>query len=285
MYVCADGPRGGLEGEADRCREVRAIATAVDWPCETRTLFRERNLGCKASVSQGIGWFFEHEPEGIILEDDTLPSPAFFEYCDRLLEKYREMKSVRAISGSYFGDSARTAAEYYYSIYSMMWGWATWRNRWADYRLDVGDYPSILRHMRRGIVWNTYFDSLFSKLHRGEIDTWDYQWILSVWRERGVVCRPKRNLVRNLGYGPDATHTRHEQHPLLSKLAFGQIDPERLSSHSPDRDSFPDEDRLDEAVWLHIGWKSTLIQRFPALYEMYGKVRDRMRRRRVTADV
>jgi hypothetical protein len=133
--------------------------------------------------------------------------------------------------------------------------------------------------MRRGVVWNTYFDKVFSRLHRGEIDTWDFQWILSVWRERGWVCRPKQNLVRNLGFGPNAAHTRDEN-PIVSDLALGQIDLRRLASCSPARRSYPAEDRLDEAVWLRMSWKSALMQRFPALYELYGKLRGRIWRRR-----
>src|SRR5262245_55441705 len=75
LYVAADGPRSDRAGEAERCVEVRRIATAVDWPCEMRTLFREENLGCRRAVSGAITWFFEQEEAGIILEDDCLPHP------------------------------------------------------------------------------------------------------------------------------------------------------------------------------------------------------------------
>ena len=84
LYVAADGPRAGRPGETELCAEVRRIATAVDWPCEVRTLFREENLGCRRAVSGGINWFFEQEEEGIIIEDDVLPVPSFFDYCDEL---------------------------------------------------------------------------------------------------------------------------------------------------------------------------------------------------------
>jgi len=90
LYVAADGPRMTREGEAERCAEARRIATAVDWPCEVKTLFRETNLGCRAAVSGAITWFFEHEEEGIILEDDCLPDPSFFPYCTELLAHYRD---------------------------------------------------------------------------------------------------------------------------------------------------------------------------------------------------
>ena len=98
LYISADGPRKDRLGESEKCEKVRSIATDVDWDCEVKTLFREENLGCKQSVSSSIDWFFQHEPEGIILEDDILPLPCFFDFCDELLEKYRH-KNVSMITG------------------------------------------------------------------------------------------------------------------------------------------------------------------------------------------
>ncbi len=99
LYVAADGPRFGRPKEAELCGEVRDIVTSIDWPCEVRTLFREDNLGCKAAVSGGITWFFQHEEEGIILEDDVLPVSTFFDFCDEMLERYRKNAGVYMISG------------------------------------------------------------------------------------------------------------------------------------------------------------------------------------------
>lgn len=44
LYVAADGPRKGREGEAERVAQVREIATEVDWPCEVKTLFERKTL-------------------------------------------------------------------------------------------------------------------------------------------------------------------------------------------------------------------------------------------------
>lgn len=100
LYVAADGPRVDRAGEADRCAEVRRIATAVDWPCELRTLFHTKNLGCRGAVSGAITWFFEHEPEGIVLEDDCLPHPDFFPWCAAMLERYRDERRVMCVTGN-----------------------------------------------------------------------------------------------------------------------------------------------------------------------------------------
>ena len=99
LYVAADGPRAGRAGEAVLCAKVRQLAMKVDWPCKLYTLFQDTNLGCKIGVSSAINWFFEHEEEGIVLEDDILAQPSFFEYCDEMLDRYRDDTKVSMISG------------------------------------------------------------------------------------------------------------------------------------------------------------------------------------------
>ena len=59
LYVAADGPRSDYSNEAESCEIARSIATNVDWDCEVKTLFRERNLGCGLAVTSAIDWFFE----------------------------------------------------------------------------------------------------------------------------------------------------------------------------------------------------------------------------------
>ncbi len=107
LYVAADGPKPDVPGEAEKVRQVRDIVLeGVDWDCEVKTLFRDKNLGCKYGVSGGINWFFDHEEMGIILEDDTLPSQSFFWFCEELLERYREDERVMCISAQHFHGDA-----------------------------------------------------------------------------------------------------------------------------------------------------------------------------------
>ena len=94
LYVAADGPRAGISSETGKCEQTRQIATQVDWDCEVKTLFRSENLGCRVAVSSAIDWFFENEPEGIILEDDCLPHPTFFHFCQELLERYQHDQRI-----------------------------------------------------------------------------------------------------------------------------------------------------------------------------------------------
>jgi hypothetical protein len=214
LFVAADGPREQRVGEADRCRHVREIATAVDWPCTVTTLFRDENLGCKRAVSSAIDWFFDQVPEGLILEDDCVPDPSFFPYVTTLLERYRDDARVMMISGDNFiAGHWRPTASYYFSGFTHIWGWASWRRAWAHYDVDMSDWRAqraeglLERRFPDSIEARTYWAGLFDRVSRGEIDTWDYQWAYTTFKRGGVACMPSVNLISNIGFGADATHT------------------------------------------------------------------------------
>lgn len=237
LYVAADGPRSGRAGEQQRCDAVRRIGTSVDWPCELVTRFRESNLGCKRAVSSAISWFFEHEEEGIVLEDDCLPDPTFFSFCDQLLERYRDDKRVMCISGDNFISSTWVPdASYYFSRYVHIWGWATWRRAWAWYDVDMkdwhGDHGAAIVDQRlpgepRAAA---HWKDLFSRVARNQIDTWDYQWTYACWGQGGLSCMPATNLISNIGFGEGATHTTSPE----SKLANLSVAPLGMPLRHPD---------------------------------------------------
>jgi hypothetical protein len=220
LYVAADGPRAEREGEATRCAEVRRIATAVDWPCEVRTLFREKNLGCKRAVSGAISWFFDNEEQGIILEDDCLPSQSFFWYCQQLLIDYSNDERIGSIAGSLRRHpNLDVNGQLAKSKYFNMWGWATWRRVWVDYtpeyfECDVSfeKYKNIFGRLSVGRYWRY----IFERMRRNEIDTWDYQFMFLSFEKKYYTVYPSVNLVENIGFGVDATHC----HNSLDASAF-----------------------------------------------------------------
>ena len=222
LYFAVDGPRQGVPGEEVLCAEVRAIVNDVDWRCEVMTLFRSENLGCRRAVGDAITWFFEHESEGLILEDDCLPNPDFFQFADEMLERYRSIEEVMAVSGCFFGSNDLHVDEsYYFSGQLHIWGWATWRRAWQlyDYELDAWR-NRVGTDWLRGIgrdrsprfveYWSTRFDGVM----HGSIDTWDYPWLFSMWLHEGLTVVPTSNLVTNLGFTKDALHTYNLSSPL-----------------------------------------------------------------------
>jgi len=214
LYVAADGPRANRDGEAERVARVREIVTAVDWPCEVKTLFREENLGCKYAVSGGITWFFEHEEQGIILEDDCLPSQSFFWFCERMLLIYADNNSIMHIGGYKPKHIPEDGFSISFTRATHVWGWATWASQWnrfykadleiSDNELNLLEEYEYFLDKRATKDRVEVLKNLFSK----SIDTWDYQWNFWVRINSGLSIRPSVNLVKNIGHGHEsATHT------------------------------------------------------------------------------
>lgn len=263
LFLIADGPRVSRPGESEIVAQTRAIVKEIDWPCVVHVNFSEVNLGCKLRVSTGISWVFEHTDRAIILEDDCLPSRAFFSYCRDMLTLYENDKRVFSISGSNFSDS-KDEIGHYFSRYALMWGWATWRDRWNMYQLDPEDFFRVVARVwwKRPVVL-IYWLKVFQSQYAGKINTWDVQWILTLWRNNALACRPSVNLVKNIGFGDDATHTVNANSDLA-----------RL--HTPDSDADlrtplsavtfdAQRDQIDEQRWALINIRSVLLMCFPWL--------------------
>lgn len=215
LYVACDGPNPERLGEPEKVAATRrVIEQEIDWRCEIKRLYSDVNQGCRVGVSRAISWFFEQVEEGIILEDDCVPHPDFFNYCSTLLERYRDDTRVWCISGNNFQDGQwRGDGSYYFSRYNHCWGWASWRRCWQYYDGDLYQWPALRdsglletifpdRHERN--YWARTWTNL---LVTGKPNTWDYQWTFTCLLNGGLTALPNRNLVRNVGFGEDATHT------------------------------------------------------------------------------
>lgn len=213
LYVAADGPRKECEGEIKKCLETRDLIKTVDWDCEIKTLFRDNNLGCRLAVSSAINWFFTNVSEGIILEDDCVPSDSFFPYCSELLDRYRDDKRIMMISGDNFIHKKQNYEfSYFFSRYHFIWGWASWRRAWALYDVEMNLWPNV-RNQHAFLesfsdrYERSYWLDILDQTHRGEIDTWDFQWAFSMWVNNGLSICPSSNLIKNIGFDESATHT------------------------------------------------------------------------------
>jgi hypothetical protein len=213
LLVIADGPRPDHPEDIEKCAAVRSIIDGVDWDCEVLKNYSDTNLGCKHRVSSGMDWVFDTVEEAIILEDDCLPHPTFFRFCEELLNKYRDDKRIAMISGDNFQfGRKRTDYSYYFSRYPHIWGWASWRRSWENYDVDMKKWPEIrdggwLEDLlgNKKSVW--YWKYIFKNVYEGKIDTWDYQWTFACWIQNAMTIIPSVNLVSNIGFGKESSHT------------------------------------------------------------------------------
>lgn len=242
LYVAADGPRPERPGEKQRCDEVRSIITNIDWPCELKTFFRDENHGCGEQVTDAIGWFFEHEEEGIILEDDCLPSASFFSFCAELLERYRTDSRVMMIGGNNLEPGHLREREYSYTFSKLtyIWGWATWRRAWKlhDFQMPMFsevDEKGYLLPDYCSIYERDLFQYVFGKMYTGNDpltsrrNIWDYQWQFACRIHSGLVIVPAVNLVSNIGFGEHATSVSADspgQGLKAEEMEFPMVHPE-----------------------------------------------------------
>ena len=255
LYIAADGAREHKEDEAEKVEAVRKyIVENINWKCEVRTLFRDQNLGCKYAVSGALNWFFESEEMGIVLEDDTLPSYSFFWYCEKLLKKYKDDLRVWHISGNnfHFGWKRDENYSYYFGgIYGSIWGWATWRSRWKHYDVEMKNYNET---DHKNYLENRYDGSDavkrkiidFNLIKKG-LDTWDFQWVYTRWINNGLTIVPNVNLVKNLGFDNEATHT-HSKYDKRADMHYFDIKFPLRHPSSVSRDHISEKFFFDDFV-------------------------------------
>ena len=223
LYVAADGPRPADRHPDDpqRVAQARAQLDAVDWPCKLQTHFHDRNMGCARGVAEAVAWFFSHESEGLILEDDCLPHPDFFRWGKLMLERHRDDRRVMHVNGCNLmaPESCFGGADCAYMSFPLVWGWASWARAWKTYELSprLEDLPPLASLCRPG------FPFFYAAAHRARIadavmrlHTWDYQWSLAVLRCGGLCPTPRSNLISNIGFGAEATHTLGRDDPLAA---------------------------------------------------------------------
>lgn len=222
LMVVADGPRPNRQGEEEQCKAARAVIEKVDWDCEVLKNYSDVNLGCKNRIASGIDWAFEQVPEAIILEDDCLPHPTFFPFCEELLERYRDNETVSMICGaSHQLGRQRGEDSYYFSRFMPVWGWASWRRAWRHYDRNASCWPSFrdsgaLQNIVGSRSELKRWNEIFQAVYDARIDTWDYQLILAAWRNGMVSVIPNVNLISNIGFNADASHTKG--HSVYSAL-------------------------------------------------------------------
>jgi hypothetical protein len=221
LLVIADGPRPHRSEDQEKCAATRAIIERVDWDCQVFKNYSDINLTCDSRIIDGLNWVFDTVEEAIILEDDCIPHPTFFPYCEALLDRYRHDERIMNISGQnvLFGRQ-RTEYSYYFSRFTLCWGWATWKRSWQYFDIDLKLWPKIRdKRFMTDILEDPYAVKVWQRtaqmLYDGQLTGWDFKWMFACWLQNGLCIIPNGNLVTNIGYGLEATHIHNENDPYI----------------------------------------------------------------------
>ena len=262
LFVVADGPRPDNQKDLGGCEEARKIIDNVDWDCEVIKNYSDTNLGCKNRVSSGITWVFENTDEAIFLEDDCLPHQSFFRYCQELLNYYRDDERIMMISGDNFQDGRKvTDNSYYFSAYSHIWGWASWKRAWQKYDAEMKLWPSIkktkyldywLSNKKAAAHWKEEF----RRTYHNKIDTWDFQFLFACWINKGLSILPEVNLVSNIGFGTGALHTGDKNNKAsnisVKEITFPLKHPGFIK-RNPEADLYEEENYILFSLYRRMG--------------------------------
>lgn len=269
LYIAADGPRDYVKNEKEECESLRKkILELVDWECEVKTLFREKNLGCTQAVNDGISWFFENEQYGIINEDDIVLSKDFFLLCEELLPMYKDDERIMMISSQNHSGRYLKSNKYVFNLNANIWGWATWNRAWAKMDLNISNWKKVKKlnliqdfGLFKGIMFWRNYHYAYNDIEKG---SWDTRWGFVVWNNKGLVATPLVNLSKNVGIGGDggAHYTQDDvdpyQHLEIGHLERPYVHPEKIEVDSIQNK----EDRKDYFRFKMVGFKKILKKIF-----------------------
>ncbi len=214
LYIHIDGPRN--KDDSEKIEEILNLIETFDSDIKKEILTQNKNLGCGLGMSTAISWFFQKEEFGIILEDDCIPNKKFYSYCNNLLSRYKDDKNIFMIAGDnggeivpkkYFNDKQIMSVPI-----PLIWGWATWKDRWEQY--DYGKPKINLFNLYRNLKnfkWLERFILIryFYRLNNyKKLNTWDINLFYTMIILGKNCIIPKENLVKNIGFDNQATHTK-----------------------------------------------------------------------------
>lgn len=224
LFFAVNAPNPDSPEDEVLCADVKKLAAEIDWECSIESLFRKEHLSAKESITTAISWFFQHVDKGIILEDDCVCDPSFFHLAEDLLIRYEADSRVMQIGATNFGPEPKSNDSYSYSGYAYIWGWATWKRAWAQMDLSLESFDEymvkeVLSKRFSRLSDRSYWYQLFKYLKSGNLDTWDGQWNLTIFRSNGLCIVPRVNLVKNVGFGAHSTNTTSEADAFANLLS------------------------------------------------------------------
>jgi hypothetical protein len=239
LFVFADGARS--RAEERRCRKSRAIVQQVDWECDVHHDFSPTNLGSRARIISGLDWVASQVEEFIFLEDDCVPDPTFFTFCDAMIERYRSDRRVMMVAGANYVQQWKPESQsYHFSAFGGTYGWATWRRAWSTCDVTMAEWAddatkeAIRRRLDDDDLY-TFQAERFDRLYadRGNRHVWDLYWLLARLAHGGLTVVPALNLVENIGnmkgrgIPPDHPLANLERHQLAAPYVGGDVEADR----------------------------------------------------------
>ena len=216
LYVFQDGARDDNEDDLVKCASVRDVIEEllVGTNIELHKYYSPINLGCGAGPMTGIRWYFSQVEMGIVMEDDCLPHPDFYGYCEELLYKYKDDEKVRFINATLYDGRWHCDASYDFSRYMVTGAWAGWKRTFDGFDLDLKDLNAKAFRKRVLLLTDNRAEAnwWYSIVREIQQDTnkksyWDFQMQILLFLKNAFTIHPCRNLVTNIGFDSEGTHT------------------------------------------------------------------------------
>lgn len=268
LYVVADGPRPNHATDHELCQLSRNAVREFDWQIPVHFRMADENLGLRQSILSGLSWFFESETEGIILEDDIVPSNSFFAFSKSMLSRYRFDSRVASVSGTVHATGlAHWRSDYYFSRFQHVWGFGTWSRVWKDFEvfldglgpISEDDLQSCLSAMPPSVIrhWTKRINAEIS----GKRDTWTATWNYFCFQRNMLSVVPRVSLTLNVGFGPTATNSKKV--PLIAGYApeLGLLPEELVHPARIEPDEMADR-YVASTQWPSIPWLGRLLLAF-----------------------
>lgn len=219
LFVAVDGPRSDRPEDLPARAEVLAAIDGIDWECDVEHRVLDDNVGLNAAVVGAVDWFFTRVDRGVILEDDCIARPEFFEFAAELLDRYADDERVMMVSGSSLVDRPDASSSYLTAGVGHIWGWATWRRAWDRYDDRLPGWVERRSAVRRSGPLGRGLARKFDSHLAGRKARWARAWYHAMIAHDGVALIPTVNLVENDGFGSDATNTVGATHHPLRRTA------------------------------------------------------------------
>jgi hypothetical protein len=217
LILASDGPRDNHPEDKEKISKSREIVEQVDWDCKVYKLYFETNQGLYVMVQKALDFTFYYTDRCIFLEDDVVPSQSFFPFCAELLEKYKEDLRINMICGmNHLGTYKETDADYFFTEAAAIWGFAMWKRTYLGfYDACYGKSNYTMARLKdktrnRRLFYKNLKEYYKTNTVNGHLGGPEFYLRFTGCSQNRLNIVPKKNLIKNIGFGEGATHSAGE---------------------------------------------------------------------------